>query len=49
MFKVEPESNFDRTDKLLFLIWKELEKLNNKPVVEEIKEEIKIPIIKKRR
>lgn len=46
MFEMKPESNFDRTDKLLFLIWQELQKLTTK---ETVQEEVKKPIVNNRK
>lgn len=47
---IKRDALIDETDILLFDILQELKKLTNKPVnVEEVKEEIKNPITKKRR
>ena len=49
MREIKRDALIDETDVLLFDILQELKKLTNKPVIEEVKEEIKVPIIKKKR
>ncbi len=46
MFDVKKDINFDRSEKLLYNIWKELEKLNNYKI-ENKEVEVKIELPKK--
>lgn len=46
MFDVKKDINFDRSEKLLYNIWKELEKLN-KSKIENKEVEVKIELPKK--